>query len=117
MQKNLMWTLKQLHLSLEQYGKIQLEDMELSPTQCMRSLFPLPKMRTLSLLTLSRSNAASSDIRNPQVRNSMRIVLSRSSKAPAGASKRVSACWMSKYTGRLFFLFGGSTPRVGSMSS
>ena len=35
MQKNLMWTLKQLHLSLEQYGKIQLEDMELSPTQCI----------------------------------------------------------------------------------
>ena len=35
MQKNLMWTLKQLHLSLEQYGKIQLEDMELSPPQCI----------------------------------------------------------------------------------
>ena len=33
MQKNLMWTLKQLHLSLEQYGKIQLQDMDLSPTQ------------------------------------------------------------------------------------
>ena len=33
MHKNLMWTLKQLHLSLEQYGKIQLQDMDLSPTQ------------------------------------------------------------------------------------
>ncbi|QWT56066.1 hypothetical protein KP626_04125 [Christensenella sp. MSJ-20] len=35
MRKNLIWTLKQLHLSLEQYGKILLEDMELSPTQCI----------------------------------------------------------------------------------
>ena len=35
MRKNLIWTLKQLHLSLEQYGKILLEDMELSPIQCI----------------------------------------------------------------------------------
>ena len=33
MQRNLMWTLKQLHLTLEQYGKIQMRDMDLSPTQ------------------------------------------------------------------------------------
>lgn len=33
MQKNLMWTLKQLHLSLEQCGKRHLQDMGLSPTQ------------------------------------------------------------------------------------
>lgn len=33
MQKNLMWTLKQLYLTLEQYGKIQMQDMDLSPTQ------------------------------------------------------------------------------------
>mgnify|MGYP001043336156 CR=1 FL=1 len=33
MQENLMWTLKQLYLSLEQYGRIQMKDFDLSPTQ------------------------------------------------------------------------------------
>lgn len=33
MQRNLMWTLKRLHLALEQYGKIQMQDMDLTPTQ------------------------------------------------------------------------------------
>lgn len=28
-----MWTLKQLHLSLEQYGKFQMKEMDISPTQ------------------------------------------------------------------------------------
>lgn len=33
MKQNLMWTLKQLHFSLEQGGKRHLQDMGLSPTQ------------------------------------------------------------------------------------
>ena len=33
MQRNLMWTLKQLHLSLEQYGKAQMKELDLSLTQ------------------------------------------------------------------------------------
>lgn len=33
MKKNLMWTLKQLHFSLEQGGKQHLQEMGLSPTQ------------------------------------------------------------------------------------
>lgn len=33
MQGNLVWTLKQLHLSLEQYGKFQMKEMDISPTQ------------------------------------------------------------------------------------
>ena len=33
MHKNLMWTLKQLHLSLEQYGRTTMKDLDLSPTQ------------------------------------------------------------------------------------
>lgn len=33
MQQNIMWTLKQLHLTLEQYGKMRMQDMDLSPTQ------------------------------------------------------------------------------------
>lgn len=33
MWENLIWTLKQLHFSLEQYGKILLQDMELSSIQ------------------------------------------------------------------------------------
>ena len=33
MQKNIIWTLKQLNLALEQYGKIQMRQMDLSPTQ------------------------------------------------------------------------------------
>lgn len=33
MQKDLLWTLKQLHLSLEQYGKSQMKDLDISPTQ------------------------------------------------------------------------------------
>ena len=33
MERNLMWILKQLHLSLEQDGKNQMRDMDLSPTQ------------------------------------------------------------------------------------
>ena len=28
-----MWKLKQLHISLEQYGRLQMKEMELSPTQ------------------------------------------------------------------------------------
>ena len=33
MQRNFMWTLKQLHILLEQYGKRQMQDMDLTPTQ------------------------------------------------------------------------------------
>ena len=33
MQKNLMWTLKQVNLSLEQYGRLEMQDIDLSPTQ------------------------------------------------------------------------------------
>lgn len=33
MQRNMMWILKQLHLTLEQYGKAQMQDVGLSPTQ------------------------------------------------------------------------------------
>ena len=33
MERNLMWILKQLHLSPEQGGKNQMRDMDLSPTQ------------------------------------------------------------------------------------
>lgn len=33
MQGNLMWTLKQLHLSLEQYGRLQMKAIDISPTQ------------------------------------------------------------------------------------
>ena len=33
MQENLMWTLKQLHLTLEQYGRTTMKDLDLSPTQ------------------------------------------------------------------------------------
>ena len=33
MQRSLMWTLKQLNLSLEQYGREQLEALGISPTQ------------------------------------------------------------------------------------
>lgn len=33
MQRNLMWTLKQLSLSLEQYGREQLEALGISPTE------------------------------------------------------------------------------------
>lgn len=33
MQKNLIWTLKLLHVSLEQFGKMQMQDIDLSPTQ------------------------------------------------------------------------------------
>lgn len=33
MQNNLMWTLKQLNLSMEQYGREQMKDMDISPTQ------------------------------------------------------------------------------------
>ena len=33
MQSNLMWTLKQLNLALEQYGREQMKDMGITPTQ------------------------------------------------------------------------------------
>ena len=33
MQTNLVWTLKQLYLALDQYGKMQMQKMDLSPTQ------------------------------------------------------------------------------------
>lgn len=33
MQQNVMWTLKQLYLTLEQHGKLQLKNIDLSPTQ------------------------------------------------------------------------------------
>lgn len=33
MQTNLVWTLKQLYLVLDQYGKMQMQKMDLSPTQ------------------------------------------------------------------------------------
>lgn len=33
MQENLMWTLKQLHLSMEQYGRLQMKEIDISPTQ------------------------------------------------------------------------------------
>ena len=33
MKQNLLWTLKQLHLALEQYGRAQMEQLDLSPTQ------------------------------------------------------------------------------------
>ncbi len=33
MQQNVMWTLKQLYLALEQQGKLRLKNIDLSPTQ------------------------------------------------------------------------------------
>lgn len=33
MREKIMWKLKQLHISLEQYGRLQMKEMELSPTQ------------------------------------------------------------------------------------
>lgn len=33
MSQNIMWTLKQLHLAMEQYGKIQMQHTDLTPTQ------------------------------------------------------------------------------------
>lgn len=33
MQRNFVWTLKQLHILLEQYGKRQMQGMDLTPTQ------------------------------------------------------------------------------------
>lgn len=33
MQGNLMWTLKQLHLYLEQYGRLQMKAIDISPAQ------------------------------------------------------------------------------------
>lgn len=35
MRKNLIWTLKQVYLAIEQYGKIQMKNMDLSLTQGM----------------------------------------------------------------------------------
>lgn len=33
MQEDLVWTLKRLYLSLDQYGKVQMQALDLSPTQ------------------------------------------------------------------------------------
>ena len=33
MSQNIMWTLKQLHLAMEQYGKLQMRHTDLTPTQ------------------------------------------------------------------------------------
>lgn len=33
MHKDLLWTLKQLHVSLEQYGRSQMKDLNISPAQ------------------------------------------------------------------------------------
>ena len=33
MREKIMWKLKQLHISLEQYGRLQMKEMGLSPTQ------------------------------------------------------------------------------------
>ena len=33
MSRNMIWTLKQLHLAIEQYGKMQMQHTDLTPTQ------------------------------------------------------------------------------------
>ena len=35
MQKDIIWTLKKLHLCMEQYGRMQMENIDLSPTQAV----------------------------------------------------------------------------------
>lgn len=66
MERNLMWILKQLHLSIEQDGKNQMRDMDLSPTQGIVLYYLLANkgedlygMDLHALLGLSKSSVSS----------------------------------------------------------